>query len=144
MVPSWSLLECYFIASSIFFWQLMITSCFHPQKYNQVQVGSPIPLWMFWLISLHPGCPIMPVCLCSENYSLLEAPGSSALAHQWVSINASVLTISRFLSVTTRSKCVICSPDNCCNLLWKTNSAVSMLLYKYHNVTILTGKKIDF
>lgn len=65
-----------------------------------------------------------------EGPQLLQALDSMASTHQWVSINASVLPISRFLSVTTRSKWVICSPGSCCNLLWKTNPAVLKLPYK--------------
>lgn len=77
----------------------------------------------------HPVCRALSVCLCSESRTSI-AVRSAASPHPWVFINASVLPSSRFLSVTTRSKQVICSPDSCCDLLWNTNPAASKLPYK--------------
>lgn len=78
-------------------------------------------------------------CLCVPvqrvGPQLLEALGSMAPPHQWVSINAPILSISRLLSMTTRSKWVICSPGSCSNLLGKTNPTVLKLPYKQCNHT---------
>lgn len=130
------LLEWHFIATSIFF---AITSDYNSflvifGKLLGWEAVPPAPPCVLWHVGTHPGHGTVPACPRSEGrMQLPRAPGSGAATHRWLSINASVLPISRFLSVTTRSKWVVCSPGSCCNSLWETNPAVWKLPCKQRN-----------